>query len=151
GCGSMATESCVCTSVPACCQAVWSAQCVELAIACGDPFCVDDPATTGEGSTGDPLPPLECDAGFSFAPVDPAAGVAFDAMFSDPDGLPWVGMTAEDEAGGIVIGQWGGVDPGFTWTHHFSGLAAGVWTFRFTYRDTENGPDIVRGSCQKQL
>jgi hypothetical protein len=51
GCDSEVTESCVCTSRPECCQEVWTNDCVELAIACGDPFCTDD---SGGGSTGDP-------------------------------------------------------------------------------------------------
>lgn len=56
GCDSEATESCVCTSQPSCCQAVWTQDCVDLAIACGDPFCEDD--TGGGGSsTGDPAEP----------------------------------------------------------------------------------------------
>lgn len=57
GCGSAATESCVCASEPACCQAVWTEGCVDLAIACGDPFCEDDPG--GGSSTGDPAEPPE--------------------------------------------------------------------------------------------
>lgn len=51
GCDSMLTESCVCTNQPSCCQAVWSQECVDLAIACGDPFCEDD---SGGESTGEP-------------------------------------------------------------------------------------------------
>jgi hypothetical protein len=61
GCNSTVTESCVCTSEPSCCQAVWTQECVDLAIACGDPYCEDDTGgestdggSTDGGSTGDP-------------------------------------------------------------------------------------------------
>lgn len=57
GCDSEATESCVCASQPSCCQAVWTQDCVDLAIACGDPFCEDDPG--GGSSTGEPAEPPE--------------------------------------------------------------------------------------------
>jgi hypothetical protein len=64
GCNSTVTESCVCTSQPSCCQAVWTQECVDLAIACGDPYCEDDSGgessggeSTGGGSTGDPPEP----------------------------------------------------------------------------------------------
>jgi hypothetical protein len=53
GCDSQATESCVCASQPSCCQTVWAQGCVDLAIACGDPFCED---ASGE-STGEPVEP----------------------------------------------------------------------------------------------
>jgi hypothetical protein len=39
----------------------------------------------------------------------------------------------------------------FHWSYDFDGMAAGVWTFAFTHRDTENGPDLVQGTCQKQF
>lgn len=54
GCGSATTESCVCASQPACCQAAWSQACVDLAIACGDPFCE---GAASDESTGDPVEP----------------------------------------------------------------------------------------------
>lgn len=68
GCGSAATEACVCTHTPACCQDTWTEECVELAYQCGDPFCqgaatggevpTDDSGDSGsEGGEGDPEPP----------------------------------------------------------------------------------------------
>jgi hypothetical protein len=151
----MVTEACVCTSQPSCCQNVWSQQCVDLAIACGDPFCVDAPATD-DGPGTDTGVELECDADFSFSPANPAPGVAFSASFTDPVGLTWVGMVAEGPGGATVNGSNFQVTedmPGgpYHWTYDFAGLAAGVWTFAFTHRETENGPDLVRGTCQKQF
>lgn len=56
GCESPTTEGCVCASQPSCCQAVWTEGCVDLAVACGDPFCEE--ASGGE-STGEPVEPPE--------------------------------------------------------------------------------------------
>jgi len=149
GCDSATTEACVCTSQPSCCQAVWSQECVDLAIACEDPFCVDDPSESG--STGDSGGiELECDGAFAFNPPNPAPGVPFTATFTDPVGLTWVGMYA-DGPGGSIEGEWGGVGGSYTWSYGYDGLEAGVWTFVFTHRDTENGPDLNRGTCQKQF
>lgn len=153
GCDSDVTEACVCTSMPACCQNVWSQDCVDLAVACGDPFCSDAPATDDGGSTGDPGVDLECDPAFEFSPANPAPGVAFTATFSDPVGLTWVGMHAEGPGGAMAEGgnlQISGSGP-FHWSYDFAGLAAGVWTFSFTHRDTENGADLIAGTCQKQF
>ncbi len=155
GCGSDTTEACVCTSNPACCQAVWSADCVELAIACGDPYCADDP-TTGDGeSSGGEEPPVElpCDGAFSFSPANPAPGVPFTSTFSDPEGLTFISNTAQDAAGAEVQGQYGGVQQNgqFMWSHDFAGLAAGVWTFSFTWQEQANSPVMVRGTCRKQF
>ncbi len=152
GCDSAATEECVCTSEPSCCQNVWSQECVDLAAACGDPFCAEPPGDD-DGSTGEPGAELACDPDFEFSPGDPAANVAFTAMFSDPVGLTWVGMRAEGPGGAAFDGEWGGVvgSGPFTWSHGFDGLPAGVWTFTFTHRQTENGADIIAGVCQKQI
>lgn len=61
GCDSEITESCVCASQPSCCQNVWTQGCVDLAIACGDPFCEGSEGgdETSGGSTGDPVEPPE--------------------------------------------------------------------------------------------
>ncbi|MCA9706775.1 MAG: hypothetical protein KDK70_13065, partial [Myxococcales bacterium] len=156
GCGSVETESCVCADEPACCQAVWSAECVEMAIACGDPYCVEagDSGTEDTGDTGTTTgDELECDPDFSFSPANPAPGVPFTATFTDPIGLTWVGMVAEGSGGSTIDGsnlQISGGPP-FFWSYDFAGLAAGVWTFSFTHRESENGPDLVRGTCQKQF
>lgn len=152
GCGSMVTEACVCTSQPSCCQAVWAQDCVDLAIACGDPYCDGAPGTD-EGPGTDTGVELECDPGFAFMPGNPAPGVAFDATFSDPVGFTWVGLSAEGPGGAVIPGEWGGVTGSgpYTWSYGYAGLAAGVWTFSFTSRDSENGPDIVRATCDKQL
>jgi hypothetical protein len=149
GCDSMVTEACVCTSQPSCCQDVWSQECVDLASACGDPFCSDAPGTDDGTDTGDGL---DCDAAFEFAPANPAPGVPVNVTFSDPMGLTWVGMRAEGPTGTLLGGNEviSGSGP-FSWSYDYDGLAAGVWTFVFTHRDTENGPDLVRGSCQKQI
>jgi len=66
GCGNEATEMCVCTVQPSCCQSVWSQQCVDIAIApCADPACVA-PGSTGEpsdgSSSGGPPPMVSCAA-----------------------------------------------------------------------------------------
>jgi hypothetical protein len=153
GCDSEMTEACVCTSLPACCQNVWSQDCVDLAVACGDPFCGDAPATDDGDSTGDTGVDLECDPDFEFSPANPAPGVAFTSTFSDPVGLTWVGMYVEGP-GGVMIQGTNEVIAGsgpFHWSYDFAGLAAGVWTFSFTHRDTENGPDLIAGTCQKQI
>ena len=102
GCESPDTESCVCAILPACCQQVWGADCVEQAIACGDPYCSD--GTGGDDTTGEPPPELECDPDFGFSPQNPAASVGFLATFSDPDGLTFVGMNAEGPEGQVVDG-----------------------------------------------
>lgn len=68
GCESPATESCVCTSLPSCCQAVWTQECVELAAACGDPFCAD---ATGGGTGGEDTDGEETGAESTGEPVDP--------------------------------------------------------------------------------
>lgn len=149
GCGSPQTESCVCTSEPACCQQVWGSSCVELAIACGDPYCAEDSDGAEPGT--DTGVELECDGAFAFIPGNPAPGVPFQATFSDPVGLTWVGMWAEGPDGQMIEGAWGGVTGSFVWTYGFAGMAAGVWTLTFTHRETENGPDLVRGVCQKQF
>ena len=156
GCDSEATEACVCTSRPACCQNVWAQECVDLAMACGDPFCdgsgTDGGTTTGD-DTGDTGVELACDPDFEFSPEDPAAGAPFTATFSDPVGLTWVGMHAEAPGGVMVEGgnlQITGSGP-FHWSYDFAGLAAGVWTFTFTHRQTEDGADIIAGTCQKQF
>ncbi|MCX4246852.1 hypothetical protein [Paraliomyxa miuraensis] len=149
GCDSEVTEACVCTSQPSCCQNVWSQECVDLAIACGDPFCTGDSGDTTTGGGVD----LECDPDFSFVP-EPVAGAMFNVAFTDPVGLTWVKMNAEGP-GGVVIGGTNEVirgNPGaFSWSYDYNGLGAGLWTFVFTSKDTENGPDIVRGTCEKQL
>jgi hypothetical protein len=155
GCDSMVTEACVCTSQPSCCQNVWAQTCVDLAIACGDPYCTDAPATDDGGST-DTGVELECDPDFEFSPANPAPGVAFTATFTDPVGLTWVGMHASGPGGATVEGgnlQISDDGPGgpFHWSYDFAGLAAGVWTFEFTYREAENGADIVAGTCDKQF
>jgi hypothetical protein len=151
GCDSVVTEACVCTNRPACCQTVWSQECVDLAVACGDPFC-----TTDDGPGTDTGVDLECDADFAFSPVNPAPGVPFTATFTDPVGLTWVGMRADGPGGATVQGanlQITEDAPGgpYHWAYDFAGLAAGVWTFAFTHRETENGADLVRGTCQKQF
>jgi hypothetical protein len=152
GCDSEETETCVCTSRPTCCQNVWAQECVDLAVACGDPFCSDAP-DTDDGTTGEPGVDLECDPDFGFSPQNPAPGVAFTATFTDPVGLTWVGMHAEGPGGAAIDGEWGGVTGSgpFTWSYGYDGLAAGVWTFTFTHRQTENGADLVAGVCQKQI
>lgn len=156
GCENDTTEACVCTSLPACCQNVWSQDCVDLAVACGDPFCSGDDESTSDGTTGDTSDTgvdLECDPDFEFSPQNPAAGVAFSATFSDPVGLTWVGMHAEGPGGAMVEGgnlEITGSGP-FHWSYDFAGLAAGVWTFTFTHRQSENGGDIVAGACLKQF
>lgn len=156
GCESEITEACVCTSQPSCCQNVWSQECVDLAIACGDPFCTGDSGTAsdtsdtvGTDSGGD----LECDPGWGFSPGNPAAGVPFTATYTDGVGLTWVGMYTDGPGGVSIDGTWGGVTGGgpFTWSYGYDGLAAGVWTFVFTHRETENGADIVRSTCEKQF
>lgn len=151
GCDSETTEACVCTSQPSCCQNVWSQECVDLAIACGDPFCADDSGTDSDTETG--AEPLDCDPNFAFMPGNPAPGVSFDTTFSDPIGLTWVGMSAAGPGGAVIEGEWGGVTGNgpYTWSYGYDGLAAGVWTFTFTHRESENGPDIVRATCEKQF
>lgn len=154
GCESAVTEACVCTSQPSCCQNAWSQACVDLAIACGDPFCSE--VATDDGSGSDTGQPLECDPDFAFAPASPGPGVPFSATFTDPVGLTWVGMHADGPGGASVEGgnlQITDDGPGgpFHWTYDFAGLAAGVWTFSFTHRQTEAGADIVAGTCQKQF
>jgi len=156
GCDSEPTEACVCTSRPACCQNVWTQECVDLAVECGDPFCAEGPGTD-DGTTGDDTADtgvdLECDPDFTFAPEDPTAGMPFSATFGDPVGLTWVGMHAEGPGGATVEGSnlvITGSGP-FYWSYDFAGLAAGVWTFSFTHRQTENGADITAGTCQKQF
>jgi hypothetical protein len=155
GCESEVTEACVCTSRPACCQNVWTQECVDLAVECGDPFCTDVPGSDG-GTTADGGPELECDPDFEFAPQNPAPGVPFTATFTDPVGLTYVGMHASGPGGATIDGGNLVITedmPGgpYHWSYDFEGLAAGVWTFEFTYRQTENGADIVAGTCQKQL
>ena len=157
GCDSEVTEACVCTSRPLCCQNVWSQECVDLAIACDDPFCGGGGSDDGtDGTTGDPGVDLECDPDFVFSPANPAAGVPFTATFSDPVGLTWVGMHAEGpggataQGGNEVIGEDAPGGP-YHWSYDFAGLAAGVWTFSFTHRNTENGADLIAGTCQKQF
>lgn len=155
GCDSMTTEACVCTSLPSCCQNVWSQACVDLAITCGDPFCSDAPATD-DGPGTDTGVELECDGDFEFSPANPAPGVPFTATFTDPVGIVYVGMYASGPGGAQVDGTNLVVTedmPGgpYHWSYDFAGLAAGVWTFAFTHRETENGPDLVRGTCQKQF
>ena len=127
---SEATEACVCTSRPACCQNVWAQECVDLAMACGDPSCDGsgtDDGTTGGDDTGDTGVELACDPDFEFSPQDPAPGAPFTATFSDPVGLTWVGMHAEAPGGAMVEGgnlQITGSGP-FHWSYDFAGLAAG--------------------------
>ncbi len=150
GCDSPTTEACVCTSQPACCQAVWSQECVDLAIACEDPYCADE-ESEGTGTTGGGVE-LECDMDFSFVPPNPAPGVPFTARFTDPDGLTYVGITAQGP-GGTVMGQHTGhtgTGP-FTWSFDYDGLEAGVWTFSFTHHQQANDPDIIQGTCDKQF
>lgn len=155
GCESTTTESCVCASQPACCQSVWTQACADLAADCGDPFCSEEPGTS-EGPSTDTGVELECDPDFDFAPANPAPGVPFTTTFTDPVGLTYVGMRAEGPGGATVDGgnlQISEDMPGgpYHWSYDFDGLAAGVWTFAFTYRETENGADIVAGSCEKQF
>lgn len=59
GCDSATTESCVCASRPECCQQVWTQDCVDLAIACGDPYCEGDPADPPPDDPPDDPPPDE--------------------------------------------------------------------------------------------
>ncbi|MEM7154697.1 MAG: hypothetical protein AAF799_17745 [Myxococcota bacterium] len=154
GCGSEVTEACVCTLMPACCQQVWSADCVDLAVECGDPYCVEGGSDDGDmGTTGGDPVELPCDDAFDFFPLHPAPGVGFDGMFSDPNGLTWVHMRAEGPGGVTIDGSWVGVEGGspFTWTWSFAGMAAGTWTFTFTHRESEGGPELVHGTCQKQF
>lgn len=152
GCESVTTESCVCAGLPECCQAVWSSECVDMAIACGDPYCL--PAGgSGDEDSGAMPPPLDCDGNFSFSPQNPAPGVPFTATFSDPIGLTWVGMHAEGSGGSSVEGSGpdiAGNGP-FSWSYDYAGMAAGVWTFVFTHRQSEDGPDLVRSTCEKQF
>jgi hypothetical protein len=153
GCDSMVTEACVCASQPSCCQNVWAQACVDLAIACGDPFCSDQPGTDDDSGT-DTGADLACDPDFVFFPANPAPDVPVNVTFSDPVGLTWVGMRAEGPGGATVLGMNEEIsDSGglFHWSYDFAGMAAGVWTFSFTHRDTENGPDLEQGTCQKQF
>lgn len=151
GCDSVVTEACVCTSEPACCQAVWSQECVDLAVACGDPYCEGGDASGDGGSSDGGEVMLDCDGDFSFSPQNPAPGVPFTATFTDPVGLTWVGMRAQGPGGSIVDGSGLEISGGgpFFWSYDFSGMAAGIWTFEFTHRESENGPDLVRASCEK--
>jgi hypothetical protein len=156
GCDSMVTEACVCTSQPSCCQAVWAEECVDLAIACGDPYCTDGTDGGSDGGSSDTGVDLECDPDFEFAPANPAPGVPFTATFTDPVGLTYVGMHAEGPGGATVEGgnlQITDDGPGgpFHWSYDFAGFAAGVWTFSFTHRVSENGADMIAGTCQKQF
>lgn len=152
GCESPDTESCVCATFPACCQQVWGVDCVEQAIACGDPYCSD--GTGGDDTTGQP-PDLECDPDFGFDPGNPAPNVGFVASFTDPVGLTFVGMNAEGPAGQVVNGGHSGTrgsEGNFNWTFDFpDGLSAGVWTFRFTWHQNEGDSDVIQGVCQKQF
>jgi len=148
GCGSDATESCVCAALTSCCEAVWTSDCVDLAIACGDPFCADEPTGTADG--GDPPP--EC-PDFVFMP-EPTAGASITVTFSDPVGLVYVGMYADGPGGASIQGSnedIRGSMGAFTWSYDYSGLAAGLWTFRFIHRDSVDGPELVRGTCQRML
>ena len=156
GCDSEVTEACVCTSRPLCCQNVWSQECVDLAVACGDPFCGGSDGGTDDGTAGDTGADLECDPDFEFSPTNPAAGAPFNASFTDPVGLTWVRMQAEGPGGAVVQGGNEVISedaPGgpYHWAYDFDGLAAGVWTFTFTHRQTQDGADIIAGACQKQL
>jgi len=147
GCGRESTEACVCTSEPACCDTEWTMACVNLAAACGDPECDG----SAEDSTGNGVE-LECDPTFAFDPPDPGPGMPFTATFTDPVGLAYVGMDASGPTG-TIEGEWGGVTGNgpYTWTYGFDGLSAGVWSFVFTHRTSENGPDIQQGTCDMQF
>lgn len=156
GCDSEVTESCVCASRPACCTNVWAQECVDLAVACGDPFCSGEGSSGDDGTSDDGGAELACDPDFEFSPADPAPGVPFTATFTDPVGLTWVGMWAEAPGGVAVQGTNEVITedaPGgpFHWRYDFDGLAAGVWTFTFTHRQAADGPDLIAGTCQKQF
>lgn len=153
GCGSELTESCVCTAQTSCCEAVWGPECVDLAIACGDPYCTDGSGSSSGDAEADTGSMLECDDAFTFMPANPAPGVEVNVTFTDPIGLTYVGMRAEGPGGVMLIGGdevISGMGP-FFWSYDFNGLAAGVWTFSFTHRESADGPDLVRGTCQKQI
>ncbi len=150
GCHSDATEECVCAIEPACCTAVWSQICVEQAIACGDPWCVDEPGTTsGEGSSGeDTAQPLLCDPDFVLSPDPPLPGAPFQAAFTDPEPWPYIGMHATDAGGRVVQGVDAGIstsDP-WTWNFSFDGLSAGLWTVTFT-----RNMGVSHATCQLEI
>lgn len=149
GCESPDTEACVCTSQPSCCQQVWGAECVDLAIACGDPYCTGE--SDGDSTGNDTGMELECDPDFGFSPQNPAAGVPFEATFTDPAGLTYIGMWAEGPGGEMIEGGLSEITGMFTWHFQFAGMAAGVWTFTFTWHAQEGDPDIIQGVCQKQF
>ena len=149
GCGSPETESCVCTSLPSCCQQVWGADCVDQAIVCGDPYCVDDSA--GDDTTTGGGPDLECDPDFGFSPQNPGAGVPFEATFTDPVGLTYIGMWAEGPSGEMIEGGLSDIIGAYTWHFQFAGMASGIWTFTFTWHQNDGDPDIIQGVCQKQF
>jgi hypothetical protein len=156
GCDSQVTETCVCTSRPTCCQNVWAQECVDLAVECGDPFCGGEGSSGDDGTSDDGGVELACDPGFEFSPANPAPGAPFSATFTDPVGLTWVAMSAEGLGGASVQGTNEVITedaPGgpFHWMYDFDGLAAGVWTFTFTHRQTADGADLVAGTCQKQF
>lgn len=75
----------------------------------------------------------------------------FEATFTDPVGLTYIGMWAEGPSGEMIEGGLSDITGAYTWHFQFAGMASGIWTFTFTWHQNDGDPDIIQGVCQKQF
>ncbi len=99
--------------------------------------------TAGKGTGG---APLACDKRFSFSKSPAAAGIPFEARFTDSPGYAYVDMRVQGP--GAPTAAWVGVEgTPHTWTWTISGHGAGVLDFTFA-KDANGGPGVTIATCK---